>query len=53
MIGLASILGQLRQSVRDAVTRAEQAYWDLAYAYNNLSVQLDAVRIGREVAKSR
>lgn len=39
---------QFRQRVMEVVTRAEQAYWDLAYAYNNLSVQLDAVRIGRD-----
>ena len=28
------------------VLQTEQAYWELAYAYNNLQVQLDAVRIG-------
>jgi len=30
----------------DGVLQAEQAYWELSYAYNNLQVQLDAVRIG-------
>jgi HAE1 family hydrophobic/amphiphilic exporter-1 len=36
---------QFRQQVMDVVTRAEQAYWDLAFAYDNLKVQLDAVQI--------
>ncbi len=39
---------QFRQRVMEVVTRAEQAYWDLAFAYNNLAVQLEAVRIGRD-----
>ena len=34
------------------VTQTEQAYWELAYAYGNLEVQLDAVRIGREQDES-
>ncbi|MFM2126270.1 MAG: hypothetical protein RL328_2721, partial [Acidobacteriota bacterium] len=33
---------QFRQRVMEVVTRAEQAYWDLAFAYNNLAVQLEA-----------
>ena len=37
---------QFRQRVMNIVTQAEQAYWELAYAYNNLQVQLEAVRIG-------
>jgi HAE1 family hydrophobic/amphiphilic exporter-1 len=37
---------QFRQRVMTVVEQAEQAYWELAYAYNNLQVQLDAVRIG-------
>jgi outer membrane protein TolC len=37
---------QFRQRVMTVVLQAEQAYWELAYAYNNLQVQLDAVRIG-------
>lgn len=36
---------QFRQRVMEVVTRAEQAYWDLAFAYNNLAVQLEAVQI--------
>jgi outer membrane protein TolC len=37
---------QFRQRVMTVVQQAEQAYWELAYAYNNLQVQLEAVRIG-------
>jgi outer membrane protein TolC len=37
---------QFRQRVMAVVLQAEQGYWELAYAYNNLQVQLDAVRIG-------
>ena len=37
---------QFRQRVMDVVAQTEQAYWELAYAYNNLQVQLEAVRIG-------
>jgi HAE1 family hydrophobic/amphiphilic exporter-1 len=37
---------QFRQRVMNIVLQAEQAYWELAYAYNNLQVQLEAVRIG-------
>jgi len=37
---------QFRQRVMNIVQQAEQAYWELAYAYNNLQVQLEAVRIG-------
>jgi outer membrane protein TolC len=37
---------QFRQRVMTIVQQAEQAYWELSYAYNNLQVQLDAVRIG-------
>jgi HAE1 family hydrophobic/amphiphilic exporter-1 len=37
---------QFRQRVMAVVLQAEQAYWELSYAYNNLQVQLDAVRIG-------
>jgi len=43
---------QFRQKVMQIVTQAEQAYWDLAFAYGNLAVQLDAVRIGREQDES-
>ncbi|MBV9771766.1 MAG: TolC family protein [Bryobacterales bacterium] len=37
---------QFRQRVMAIVLQSEQAYWELSYAYNNLQVQLDAVRIG-------
>lgn len=37
---------QFRQRVMTVVLQTEQAYWELSYAYNNLQVQLDAVRIG-------
>jgi outer membrane protein TolC len=37
---------QFRQRVMTIVQQTEQAYWELSYAYNNLQVQLDAVRIG-------
>ncbi len=37
---------QFRQRVMTVVLQAEQAYWELSYAYNNLQVQLEAVRIG-------
>jgi outer membrane protein TolC len=37
---------QFRQRVMTVVLQAEQAYWELEYAYNNMQVQLDAVRIG-------
>ena len=43
---------QFRQRVMQVVTQTEQAYWDLAFAYGNLTVQLDAVRIGREQDES-
>jgi HAE1 family hydrophobic/amphiphilic exporter-1 len=43
---------QFRQRVMQIVTQTEQAYWDLAFAYGNLAVQLDAVRLGREQDES-
>jgi len=43
---------QFRQKVMQIVTQTEQAYWDLAFAYGNLAVQLDAVRLGREQDES-
>jgi HAE1 family hydrophobic/amphiphilic exporter-1 len=43
---------QFRQRVMQVVTQAEQAYWDLAYAYGNLAVQLEAVKIGVEQDES-
>ena len=43
---------QFRQRVMQVVTQAEQAYWDLDFAYRNLDVQLEAVRLGREQDES-
>jgi HAE1 family hydrophobic/amphiphilic exporter-1 len=43
---------QFRQKVMQIVTQTEQAYWDLAYAYGNLAVQLEAVRLGRDQDES-
>ena len=39
---------QFRLRVMQVLSQAEQAYWDLLFAYRNLEVQLDAVRIGAE-----
>ncbi len=36
---------QLRQRVIEIVTQAIQAYWELDYAYRNLAVQIEAVRL--------
>jgi HAE1 family hydrophobic/amphiphilic exporter-1 len=36
---------QLRQRVMDVVTQAIAAYWELDYAYRNLDVQTEAVRL--------
>jgi len=43
---------QFRQKVMQIVTQTEQAYWDLAFAYGNLAVQLEAVRLGRDQDES-
>lgn len=43
---------QFRQRVMTVVAQTEQAYWELAYAYNNLQVQLQAVDIGRQQDES-
>ncbi|MCU1339524.1 MAG: hypothetical protein JWO19_5105 [Bryobacterales bacterium] len=43
---------QFRQRVMQIVTQTEQAYWDLAFAYGNLAVQLEAVRLGRDQDES-
>jgi HAE1 family hydrophobic/amphiphilic exporter-1 len=43
---------QFRQRVMQIVTQTQQAYWDLAYAYGNLAVQLEAVKIGVEQDES-
>jgi HAE1 family hydrophobic/amphiphilic exporter-1 len=39
---------QLRQRVIETVTQAIQAYWELDYAYRNLAVQIDAVRLAEQ-----
>ena len=43
---------QFRLRVMTVATQAEQAYWELLFAYNNLEVQLDAVRIARQQDES-
>jgi len=43
---------QFRERVMTVATQAEQAYWELAFAYNNLQVQLDAVRIAQQQDES-
>ena len=43
---------QFRQKVMQVILQAEQAYWELIYAYNNLQVQLEAVEIGRQQDES-
>ena len=39
---------QLRQHVIEIVTQAIQAYWELDYAYRNLAVQIEAVRLAEQ-----
>jgi HAE1 family hydrophobic/amphiphilic exporter-1 len=39
---------QFRERVMNTLATAEASYWDLAFAYSNLAVQLDAVRIAQE-----
>jgi HAE1 family hydrophobic/amphiphilic exporter-1 len=39
---------QLRQRVIEIVTQAIQAYWELDYAYQNLKVQIEAVRLAEQ-----
>jgi outer membrane protein TolC len=39
---------QFRQRVMQVINQSEVAYWELVYAYRNLEVQLEAVRIGQE-----
>jgi outer membrane protein TolC len=36
---------QFRESVIQVVSHTNQAYWELAYAYNNLEVEVEAVNI--------
>ena len=39
---------QFRQRVIEVVTQAVQAYWELGFAYGNLQVQIDAVRLAEQ-----
>jgi HAE1 family hydrophobic/amphiphilic exporter-1 len=39
---------QLKQRVIEVVTQAIQAYWELDYAYRNLAVQIEAVRLAEK-----
>jgi outer membrane protein TolC len=39
---------QLRQEVIQVVTQAVQAFWELDYAYRNLGVQIEAVRLAEQ-----
>ena len=39
---------QLRQRVIEVVTQAIQAYWELDFAYRNLAVQIEAVRLAEQ-----
>jgi hydrophobic/amphiphilic exporter-1 (mainly G- bacteria), HAE1 family len=43
---------QLRQRVIERITQAVQYYWELAYAWQNLEVQKDAVRLSKEQYES-
>jgi len=43
---------EFRQKVMQIVMQTEQTYWELAYAYNNLQVQLEAVEIARQQDES-
>lgn len=39
---------QLKRSVIEIVTQAVQAYWELDFAYRNLDVQIEAVRLAEQ-----
>ncbi len=43
---------QFRQRVMQTVTSAEQAYWNLTFAYNNLQIQMEAVQLGQDQDES-
>lgn len=43
---------QFRLRVMQIVLQTERAYWELAFAYNNLQVQLEAVEIARQQDES-
>jgi outer membrane protein TolC len=39
---------QLRQRIIEVITQAVQAYWELEFAWRNLDVQLEAVRLAQQ-----
>jgi len=39
---------QFRQRVIEITTQAIQAYWELSFAYRNLAVQIEAVRLAEQ-----
>jgi HAE1 family hydrophobic/amphiphilic exporter-1 len=39
---------QLRQRVIETISQAIQNYWELSYAYRNLAVQIEAVRLAEQ-----
>ena len=43
---------QLRQRVIEVVTQAIEAYWELDFAYRNLAVQIEAVRLAEQQDQS-
>ena len=43
---------QFRQKAIDVISQVEQAYWNLAFALRNLSVQIDAVKQARSQLES-
>jgi HAE1 family hydrophobic/amphiphilic exporter-1 len=43
---------QLRQRVIEVVTQAIEAYWELDFAYRNLAVQIEAVRLAEKQDQS-
>ena len=43
---------QLRQRVIEVVTQAVQAYWELDYAWQNMAVQTEAVRLAERQYES-
>ena len=43
---------QFRQKAIDVISQVEQAYWNLAFALRNLSVQIDAVKQARTQLES-
>ncbi len=43
---------QLRQRLIEVVTQAIEAYWELDFAYRNLTVQIEAVRLAQQQDQS-